>query len=324
MEIRFNVIGPERKKLANAVGCYLGQPVVYKRTPTFAFTVGGLTIDKAGVLIGDVTPGLLEALVGGGFENYEYGGEAGEESHAALECVETAQSSEEENSKPEETLEDGEGQPANHSESDTDPVSEQDPGELNDEVEVDTLGKPEQDESGEPISVTQVTEYAGPPEASEPSPQPEDAPPAAPETTTLTIEMPLGGFTEQAFVNLEKMVASKASLIMKATGAAALTIERADTTLRFPWFSLDQGEPEAANAYAQFVGKLGEAAKKQKRVTAKEKPVENERFAFRVFLVRLGMVGGEYKTARRLLLKNLSGNSAFKNGAPPKPNTTEE
>lgn len=40
--------------------------------------------------------------------------------------------------------------------------------------------------------------------------------------------------------------------------------------------------------------------------------IENEKFAFRVFLVRLGFVGPESKSARRILLRNLEGNSAFK------------
>ena len=53
-----------------------------------------------------------------------------------------------------------------------------------------------------------------------------------------------------------------------------------------------------------------------KRVTAKEKPVENEKFAFRVFLIRLGFVGQDFRVARKILLKNLTGNSAFKNGVP--------
>jgi len=57
------------------------------------------------------------------------------------------------------------------------------------------------------------------------------------------------------------------------------------------------------------------AVKLQKRVTAKEKPMENEKFAFRIFLIRLGFVGNEYKASRKFLLKNLSDNSAFKNGA---------
>lgn len=63
---------------------------------------------------------------------------------------------------------------------------------------------------------------------------------------------------------------------------------------------------------------LCEMAKTQQRVNATEKQVENEKYAFRCFLIRLGFVGSEYKTERKILLKNLSGNSAFKNSAPPK------
>lgn len=131
---------------------------------------------------------------------------------------------------------------------------------------------------------------------------------------TLTIEMPLDGFTEAALENLERLIASKASLIKKAIGAEVLPIERTETTLRFPWFRFGI-EPEEVSAYSRFIGALCAAAKEQHRVTAKDKPVENEKFAFRVFLIRLGFVGDEYKTARKILLRNLSGNSAFKNGA---------
>jgi hypothetical protein len=134
---------------------------------------------------------------------------------------------------------------------------------------------------------------------------------------TLTIEMPLDGFTDAALENLERLIASKASLIKKAIGAEALPIERTETTIRFPWFRFGI-EPEEVSAYSRFIGALCAAAKEQHRVTAKDKPVENEKFAFRVFLIRLGFVGDEYKTARKILLRNLSGNSAFKNGAPAK------
>ena len=112
--------------------------------------------------------------------------------------------------------------------------------------------------------------------------------------------------------NLEKLIASKASLIKKAIGADALPIERTEAALKFPWFSFGSNGDEVA-AYAHLIGALCAAAKEQKRVTAREKDVENEKFAFRVFLIRLGFVGDEYKDARRILLKNLSGNSAFKN-----------
>ena len=53
----------------------------------------------------------------------------------------------------------------------------------------------------------------------------------------------------------------------------------------------------------------------QKRITAKEKPVDNDKYAFRCFLLRLGFIGDDYKTERKILLRNLSGSSAFKSGA---------
>lgn len=137
---------------------------------------------------------------------------------------------------------------------------------------------------------------------------------------SLTIVMPLEGFTETALENLNLLISSKAALIKKVIGTDALPVERTETTLKFPWFRFSS-EPEEVSAYTHLISALCSAAKEQHRVTAKEKPVDNEKFAFRVFLIRLGFVGVNYKAARKILLKNLSGNSAFKNGAPPK--TTE-
>ena len=136
----------------------------------------------------------------------------------------------------------------------------------------------------------------------------------------LVIEIPLEGFTDAALENLDRLIASKAGLIKKAVGADALPVIRTETTLKFPWFSFNATGDEVS-AYSRFIGALCTAAKEQKRVTAKEKPVDNEKFAFRVFLIRLGFVGDEYKQVRKILLRNLSGNSAFKNGV--RPNATE-
>lgn len=140
-------------------------------------------------------------------------------------------------------------------------------------------------------------------------PSPNDAP------RRLTIEMSMEGFTETSLSNLERMIASKSELIKKAIGSDELPIEKTDTTIRFPWFLADATGDEM-NAYSHFVSALCKVAKEHSRVTAKEKAVENEKFAFRVFLIRLGFVGSEYKAARKILLKNLIGNSAFKNGRP--------
>ena len=56
-------------------------------------------------------------------------------------------------------------------------------------------------------------------------------------------------------------------------------------------------------------------ARNQKRISAKEKAVDNEKYTFRCFLLRLGFIGDEYKTTRKILLRNLSGSTAFKAGS---------
>jgi hypothetical protein len=131
----------------------------------------------------------------------------------------------------------------------------------------------------------------------------------------LTIEMPKEGFTEAAIANLERLVKSKETLIKKALGADRLPIEQTEDRLRFPWFSGSLTAAEV-NAYARFIGALCAMAKNQHRVTATEKPTDNEKYAFRCFLLRLGFIGPEYKEERKVLLSKLTGSSAFRNGQP--------
>ena len=135
------------------------------------------------------------------------------------------------------------------------------------------------------------------------------------ETNRLTIELPRSAFTDVALENLKRLVESKSSLIKKAIGTDLIPVIIGEETIGFPWF---QGElaSEDIKAYTHFVAALSEMAKTQQRVNAAEKQVENEKYAFRCFLIRLGFVGSESKAERKILLKNLSGNSAFRNGAP--------
>ncbi|MPM44031.1 hypothetical protein SDC9_90709 [bioreactor metagenome] len=133
-------------------------------------------------------------------------------------------------------------------------------------------------------------------------------------TDGLCIELPLKDTTEAAINNLRRIVESKATLIKKALGADSLEIELTEETIRFPWFDRVP-EPEAISATAHFIGKMLAAAKNQKRVTAKEKETDNEKYAFRCFLLRLGFISDEYKETRRTLLRNLTGSAAFRTGA---------
>jgi hypothetical protein len=129
--------------------------------------------------------------------------------------------------------------------------------------------------------------------------------------------LPRSAFTDMALENLKRLVESKSALIKKALGTDCIPIITGDEIISFPWF---QGEltSDEVKAYTHFVTALCEMAKTQQRVNATEKQVDNEKYAFRCFLLRLGFVGSEFKTERKILLKNLSGNSAFKDGAPPK------
>ena len=133
-------------------------------------------------------------------------------------------------------------------------------------------------------------------------------------TDGLCIELPLKDTTEAAIDNLRRMVDSKATLIKKALGADSLEIEITEERIRFPWFDRIP-EPEVISATAHFLGLMLDAAKNHKRVTAKEKETDNDKYAFRCFLLRLGFIGDEFKETRRTLLRNLTGSAAFRTGA---------
>ena len=128
----------------------------------------------------------------------------------------------------------------------------------------------------------------------------------------LSISMPREKFTETAIGNLKALIEAKASLIKRAFQAQALPLRIDAEKITFPWFPVEG--PEETAAYTTFIQKLSEMAIAQKRVTAKEKEIVNEKYEFRCFLLRLGMIGDEYKQTRKILMKNLSGSAAFKSG----------
>jgi hypothetical protein len=132
--------------------------------------------------------------------------------------------------------------------------------------------------------------------------------------TGLTVSLPLD---KVAVGNLINLLTAKESLIKKALGIDDLGIEVTEDTVSFPWFT-EMPEPDAVKAYTHFIAALGKMSRDLKRISATEKEVDNEKYAFRCFLLRLGFIGSEYKAERKILLQNLSGNSSWKNGAPEK------
>ena len=149
--------------------------------------------------------------------------------------------------------------------------------------------------------------------SSEDAAQPDETPTAG-DDGRLTIQMPAASLPAEALVNLTNLLAAKGCLIRKAIGAEALPVEVGTDAVSFPWFP-GGATGEEAKAYTHLVSALCDMARNQKRITSKEKPTDNDKYAFRCFLLRLGFIGDEYKDERKILLRNLSGNSAFKSGA---------
>lgn len=146
-------------------------------------------------------------------------------------------------------------------------------------------------------------------EGKEVSEEPEETPQS--ESVGLTVAIPL----EDVLVeNLTKLLEAKATLIKKALGVESIRIEVDPEKVSFPWFS-EIPDADTCRAYQNFIAALCKMSKEQKRINATEKAVDNEKYAFRCFLLRLGFIGAEYKADRKILLKNLDGSSAFKNGA---------
>ena len=127
------------------------------------------------------------------------------------------------------------------------------------------------------------------------------------EQTGLTIEIPADKVNVD---NLQKLLDAKGWLIRKALGIESLAFEVTEDKVSFPWFSYT--DTDLTTACTQFIAAICRMSVEQKRITAREKAVANEKYAFRCFLLRLGFIGDEFKQSRKLLLANLDGSSAFK------------
>lgn len=128
----------------------------------------------------------------------------------------------------------------------------------------------------------------------------------------------LGEDKERTQKNIEALVASKGRLIRKACGASTLTVKFAGGTVTF---SLGGIKKEMLPAAMELMAAVGLLAARSKWISAREKPVENERYAFRAFLNRCDMGGDAHKEARTALLSNLSGDAAYAHGRPVKRHT---
>jgi hypothetical protein len=133
---------------------------------------------------------------------------------------------------------------------------------------------------------------------------------------TITIEIPFtsSGDLTKATENLKNLISGKASLIKQALGedgTGELPIEITATSVKFEWLRLGT-KPGVIEAWAAFLAACVKTAKKGQRFNATDTGLpENEKFAFRTFLVKISLNNIENKYNRKVLLRYLSGDSAF-------------
>ena len=122
----------------------------------------------------------------------------------------------------------------------------------------------------------------------------------------LTVELPLN---KVAIGMLTNILEAKGTLIKKALDIDDLWFEIRDDRIAFPWFP-ELSDDDEVKTYTEFISLLCRHSKELKRASNAERPVTNEKYAFRCFLLRLGFIGSDYRTSRKILLRNLSGNSS--------------
>lgn len=330
MTVSYNITGTERKSLVGAISTATNSPTKYLGAPTFAYKVGNYHIDKNGTVTGNDNELLVAELAAQGFTAAEvvyentynevderigsgnWMGEPADDEDALDTAIETAL---------ETRADDVEIDAAIEAALEAAPDGNDVPEYYTYRAELYDPDSPDRMEifsaSDDADALRQAREYCtGEVTLLELHLLDDDYEfvRGVDIPTTLTVEMPLTGFTPEKLDNLAKLVTSKTLLLKAALGADDLPIEMTADTLRFPWFGGDLSA-EAVNAYTTLIAKLCATAKEKQRVTAKEKEVENPKFAFRCFLLSLGFIGNEYKAARKILLRNLDGNSSFKSGA---------
>lgn len=120
---------------------------------------------------------------------------------------------------------------------------------------------------------------------------------------------------EKYQINLENLYESKGELFQKAldipfSQVADTSQGKENGVISFPYFksTLHQKELLSDIQFAQIVSSFAE---NNRTVSQKKSENQNDKFMMRTWLVRAGMVGEEYKFARKMLTKNLEGNSAW-------------
>ena len=337
--LKFNRNTEERKTIAARLGELTGMQPFYTRAPRYAYEVGPYTIDRDGDLFVDeeqadadiLTALMNEGLITGG----EVVGDANErEPDTEPDGMQEARE-----------IQDGAGE----SEEIEDPESTESDMTASDSISDEDAS--EESVSEEPQSDgpdTEETDHAAP---EDPEDTDGDAAGEEPLDMNMNFEIPLGAHTGATLRNLVNLIYSRGPLVNQATGGhfeadtgliEALKDDRCTYT-RANFFRAvadyeDQhgkslygltitpetvsftGFGEAADvdhlrAFGHLAVMMNNQALHQKRIQAKAVDAANEKYAMRIWLVRIGMDGEEFKQTRKILMEKLTGHSAFRTPA---------
>ena len=309
----------DRKVLVSRLMELTGLHSRYTFMPRCAYIVGKFTVEKEGTLVieENAEQEIIRTLLDEGIIREE--GVETPETEAA--CGETTESECEESDETVDSTEDTQpteesGATAEESPEVQEPVDEDEP--------MDTVNDTNADEA--PVPTEQ---------------------PTLQDVDELTISLPMAGHTAQSIRNFLNLMYSRGPLLNKAmstnftvsqglldaleqattrtvdemldeleeyrlgagnTGMTGISITAEKISLTFAG-PLTQ---EKVSAYTELCSAMNRMAVTQKRIQAKTVNDANEKYALRIWLIRLGLNGDEHKTIRKLLMQNLSGHAAFR------------
>lgn len=132
----------------------------------------------------------------------------------------------------------------------------------------------------------------------------------------------MGGRSEQSVRNLRNIVASKSLLLESAlrthfpTQIGEMDLDADGFVELLPLEMATDLDLFEMRACLQLCCAITAQAVSQNRASAEVLRSENERYAFRCWMIRMGLTGSEYKPMRTRFLKRLDGDSSYRGGRP--------
>ena len=333
--LKFKLNVAERKTLAKRMEELTGIHPYYTKAPLYSYDIGSYTIDRDGNLLVEPENADAELLTTLLNEGLIRGGESIESTDDQMENTEPTDHLEEDS-----VIED--------TEAETEVLDEQEPEDA--DTAEDEPAEAGAEEASEPDNTVEDDATENEPDAEEPEseeqPEAEDQPEEVP--LDLELAFPVSQHNGVTLRNLVNLLFSRGKLIGKATGGhfhveEGLVEKLKDDSCTFAImnfinavsdYETEHGaaleglkittekvaftgfptapDHEHLTAFAQLAVLMNQQAISQKRIQAKDVNDENEKYALRTWLLRLGMNGPDFKETRKILMENLSGHAAFR------------